>query len=196
MFYFLLNIISYFSLIILVYSYLSKKRINILDFLLIIFISNIYIILIIKNINITIGLIITMIVLLIEKLYFYLYSSFNKNTINDIILINKGNVCFKGLINNNYSYQKLIQNLKKKGIKDLNKIDYCFLYNNELIVFKSDNNNYPISLIIDGKVIDDNLKCIKKDDFWLEKEISNNNLSLKDINYAFYKDYKIYFLLY
>ena len=194
MFYFILNIIVYFLLIISLYHYYSQKRITILNFLIMLFLINIYFILLYKDINIIIGLMITLIVLLIERLYNYLYF-INKKEINkDKVLINRGNINFKNLIDNKYSYDKLIYNLKRKGIYNTSDIDYCALYNNDLIIFKSNIKNYPISLIVDGKIINDHLNSLKKDKKWLYDAVKNENLTIENISYAFYKDQKLYFL--
>jgi len=194
MFYFFINVLIYFVLILLVYYYLSKKRITILDFLIMLFLFNVYFILILKDINIIIGLLITVTILLIEKLYQYLYNSRRNVVAKDKVLIKHGQISFRSLIDNNYSYDKLINNLKRKGIKDVSEIDYCALYNNELIVFQSNIKNYPVSLIVDGKLIKDNLLAIKKDGGWLNKSLQKNNLTLKDVSYGFYKNNKLYLL--
>ena len=156
MFYFIMKIIVYLLLIIIIYHYYSKNKINILKFLIILFLLNIYFVLLYKNINIIIGILITLLVLIIERLYNYLYDD-NKEVKNNKVLIKNGNINFNNLINNKYSYNKLINCIKRKGIKDLSKIDYCVLYKNDLIVFSDNINNYPVNLIIDGKVINNNL---------------------------------------
>jgi len=193
MFYFIMKIAVYLLLIIIIYHYYSKNRINILNFLIILFLLNIYFVLLYKDINIIIGILITFLVLIIERLYNYLY--LNNNEVNkNKILIKNGNINFNNLINNKYSYHKLIKNIKRKGIKDLSKIDYCVLYKNDLIVFSDNINNYPVNLIIDGKVINNNLNSLKKNREWLNKSLKENNLLIKDVSYAFYKDNQIYFL--
>jgi len=193
MFYFIMKIAVYLLLIIIIYHYYSKNRINILNFLIIFFLLNKYFVLLYKDINIIIGILITFLVLIIERLYNYLY--LNNNEVNkNKILIKNGNINFNNLINNKYSYHKLIKNIKRKGIKDLSKIDYCVLYKNDLIVFSDNINNYPVNLIIDGKVINNNLNSLKKNREWLNKSLKENNLLIKDVSYAFYKDNQIYFL--
>lgn len=194
MFYFFLNIMFYFLLIMVVYYYLSRKRLSILDFLIILFLFNIYFILILKEINILIGFLVTLIVLLIKNLYQYLYTNNKKSIKKEMVLVNHGQINFRGLIDNQYSYHKLIKNLHRKGIKDVSEIDYCALYNNELIVFQSNILNYPVSLIVDGKVIKDNLAPIKKNYDWLREMLTKNNLTEKQVTYAFYKNEKLYLL--
>ena len=74
-------------------------------------------------------------------------------------------------------------------------MDYCIKSNNDLIIFKKNSiKNYPISLIIDGNILKDNLFSIKKNIDWLERKIDDNYLNLKDINYAYYKNNEVYFI--
>lgn len=193
MFYFIMKIVVYLLLITIIYHYYNKNKINILNLLIMLFLLNIYFVLLIKDINIMIGILITLLVLIIERLYNYLYFD-NKEIRNNKVLIKNGNINFNNLINNKYSYHKLVKNIKRKGIKDLSKIDYCVLYKNDLIVFSDNINNYPINLIIDGKIINNNLNRLKKDHDWLNKSLKENNLLIKDVSYAFYKDNQIYFL--
>lgn len=195
MFYFLFNIITYYLLIIIIYYYFSKKRISILDFLIILFLFNMYFLFLLKDINIIVAIIMTLIIILIKNLYEYLYNINNSKISKDNVFIKNGMINFKGLIANNYSYNKLISNLKRKGIKNILSIDYCALYNNDLIVFQSNIKNYPVSLIVDGNIMENNLVLINKNSNWLNNEIINNNLELKRISYAFYKDNNLYFLV-
>lgn len=193
MFYFMLKISIYFIFIMLLYYHFSKQF-RILDFIELLFIFNIYIILLYQDLNIIIGVIMTIIIFLLRKLFDNLYNIKNNKMTTDNILINRGNINFKALINNKYSFNHLIKEIHKRGIKDLNKIDYCALYQNQLLIFCSEFNSYPVSLIIDGRIIKDNLLNINKSFKWLEAIINKNNLLLKDINYAFYKGNKVYFL--
>ena len=194
MFYFFVNIIFYFILILFVYYYLSRKHISILDFLIMLFLLNVYFIFLSKDINLVVSILVTLIILLIRNLFQYLYSRKKVDMSDNNIFIKFGNINFKGLIRNNYSYQKLINNLRKKGFKNLNDIEYCGLYNNELVIFKNNFKTYPVSLIIDGKLIENSLKNINKNSLWLDEMLKINNLVIKDIEYAFYKDDKLYFL--
>lgn len=194
MFYFISNILIYLILFIIIYHFYNRKRVNVLNFLIMLFLLNVYFVLLYKDINIIVGFIITLLVFSIERLYNYLYFNSKKNLLNNKILIKDGNINFKGLIDNKYSFNRLINNLQRKGVKDINKIDYCALYNNDLIIFSSNIKNYPINLIVDGKVNNNNLRSLKKDKDWLIETLSKNNLVINDVSYAFYKDDKLYFL--
>ena len=53
---------------------------------------------------------------------------------------------------------------------------------------------FPLPLVIDGVIKDDNLKLIKKSTRWLTNALNNKNVLLKDVFYAFYKDSEIYII--
>lgn len=196
MFIFFIKIAVYLLLFLIVYKYYNKNKINILNFLIMLFLLNIYIIFLDKDINIFIGMLVTLIIFFMERFYSYLFLKNNSEYNKDRIFIKNGNICFKNLVTNKYPYHKLIDEIKRKGVKDISKIDYCILYNDSLVIFSDNINNYPVNLIIDGKIIDNNLYALKKSKEWLMNNLSKNNLMIKDVSYAFYKDNEIYFLTY
>lgn len=195
MFYFIIKIIVYFLMLLSLYYFYNKDKMNVLEFLIIIFNLNIYIIFIYLDYNVFYGLLVTILIVLIKKIYDYVVSIyFDKNINSEKLLIKEGLVNFKELINCKYTYQKLINELRKKGVFSLDKVQYCFMKNNDLIVIKHNMINYPISIIVDGKVLENNLLIINKDNNWLNDEISNHNLIINNIDYAYYKKNKIYFI--
>ena len=190
MIYFYINLVMYSLLIILLYKYFSRVKITILDFLLLFFNINLYLILLFKDFNFIYGLISSILIILIKELSLLLFKE--KKNSKEIFLIKEGIINFHELVNNNYSYDKLINYLKRKKIK-LDEIEYCILNNNKLTIIKnSDIKNYPISIIVDGKVIENNLKLINKDINWLKLELNNNDLN--SIDYAYFKKDKLYFI--
>jgi len=196
MFYFTFKILFYLLIIYFVYYILNKKEITILEILILLFIFNICIYSLYNNINILNTLFLSLIVFISYYLFIFLY---NKNIIKkvneDIVLINRGIVNFNNLIKENITYDNLIYELNKKGIKSPDLIDYCIKKDNELIIFRKNSiKNYPISLIIDGSIIKDNLFSINKSMEWINNKIDENNLELKDINYAYFKNKEIYFI--
>ena len=116
---------------------------------------------------------------------------FNKKT-KDIVLIQNGNINFHALIKH-YDYTKLLTYLKIHHIK-LEEIAYCLLNDNHLIVIKNKNYQYPVSLIVDGNVMNENLSLIKKNEDWLKKELLKKDLYVEMINYAYYKNNHVYFI--
>lgn len=189
MIYFYVNLVMYSLLIVILYKYFNRVKITILDFLLLFFNINLYLILLFKDFNFIYGLISSILIILIKELSLLLFKEKNNK---EIFLIKEGIINFHELVNNNYSYDKLINYLKRKRIK-LDEIEYCILKDSKLTIIKnSDIKNYPISIIIDGKVIENNLKLINKDINWLKLELNNNDLN--NIDYAYFKKDKLYFI--
>jgi len=197
MFSFFMEFLIYLFIIIFVYHLLSKKEINILEIIILLFIFNICILSLYIRTSILFTILLCLIIVISYYLYVYLYNiSINKKIENNSkIFINRGIINFHELIKENYSYDKLILNLKKQGIDNPSLVDYCIKNRNDLVVFKKNSIvNYPISLIVDGNILKDNLFSINKTVEWLNNKIFDNNLSLKDINYAYFKNKQVYFI--
>jgi len=187
MIYFFINIIIYLIIALFLCQY-YKNKMNIYSFIIIIFNLNVYFFFIYRNINFLYGLGI----LIISLLFNYLFNYFNKET-DDILLIKDGNINFHELVKY-YSYSKLINYLKIKKIR-LDEIKYCILKNNQLLIIKNKQiKNLPISLIVDGILLEDNLELIHKNKEWLKQELMNKNITMENVNYAYYKNKQIYFI--
>ena len=178
------------------YHIFKRNEITILETIIILFIFNICLIGLYNSINIIYIVILSLIVISCYYLYKFLYKlNIDKKYNPDKVLINRGIINFHELIKENYSLDTLIYNLKRKGIDNPSLVDYCIKKNNDLIIFKNNSiKNYPISLIIDGCVLKDNLFSINKSIEWLDKKLSDNNLELKNINYAYFKNKEVYFI--
>ena len=196
MFYFTFKVLFYLVIIYISYYIFNKKDITILEIIILLFIFNICLYSMYNNLSIINTLFISLIIFISYYLYIFLYTKNILNKVNeDIILINRGIINFNNLIKENISYDNLIYELRKKGIKSPDLVDYCIKKNNEFIIFKNNSiKNYPISLIIDGKIIKDNLFSIHKSIEWINSKIEDNNLSLNNINYAYFKNKEIYFV--
>ena len=193
---FFFKIIFCFFIIISVYSLFRKKEIKILEILILLFIFNLCLYSFIFNINILNVLLGSIFILISYYLYVFLENKqINKKIFKQNILINRGMINFHELIKVGYSYDELIYQLKKRGIDNPCNIDYCIKQGNELIIFQKNSvKNYPISLIIDGNLLKDNLFSLKKTNEWLEKKLEDNNLTIDQVNYAYYKENQIYFI--
>jgi len=196
MFYFIIKIFICLIIILISYYLLNKKEINVLERLILLFIFNICIYSFNNDLTIINTILVSILVILCYYLFIFLYDKkINNSIINDNVLINRGLINFNNLIKEKVSYNNLLYELKKKGINDITNIDYCIKRNNDFIIFKNNSIiNYPISIIIDGNIIKDNLLSINKSIEWLNKKIDDNNLELKNINYAYYKNKEIYFV--
>jgi len=196
MFYYISKILVSLVILMLIFHLFNQKEITILEVLILLFIFNIIIFSLFNNLSILFIFFATLLIILIYYLYNYLYKiNLNKKINKEKVLINRGIINFSELIKENYSYEELIFNLKKKGISNPSLVDYCIKNNNDLIIFKKNSiKNYPISLIIDGNILKDNLFSINKNLDWLHEKILLNNLNLKDINYAYFKNQEVYFI--
>ena len=186
MIYFFINVLMYLIIIFFQIWYYRNKM-NMISFMMILFNMNIYFVFIDRDINFLYGIL----VLISSVIISYFFSLFSKNN-QEVILIKDGNINFRELVNS-YSYYRLIRYLKIHHI-NLDEVSYCIKKNNNLVVIKNKDINFPISLIVDGKLISENLKLINKDKDWLNKELLSYNLLIKDIEYAYFRKNKIYFV--
>lgn len=196
MFSFIIQILISLFIILSFYTVLNKKEIGILEIITLLFIFNISLFTLYRGLNLLYTIILSLIVILVYYLYIYLYKKDIVRKVNDDkVFINRGIINFKELIESGYTYEGLLYNLRKRGIKNPNLVDYCIKKGNDLIIFKKNSvSNYPISIIIDGKIIKDNLFSLNKSLEWLDKKIEDANLELKDINYAYFKNKEVYFV--
>ena len=106
------------------------------------------------------------------------------------IIIEKGKVNYKEMVKQRYTIDDLLFELRQKGIKSIESVDYAFLEaNGKLSIFQKKilDKNYPLPLIIDGEVQTTTLKKIGKSKFWLDYMIKKHNLIVEKVFYCFYK---------
>ena len=53
---------------------------------------------------------------------------------------------------------------------------------------------YPLPLILDGKIQEDVLVQIRKDEAWLNKKLEEEDYQLEDIFYGFYQKNKLFLI--
>ena len=72
------------------------------------------------------------------------------------VIIERGKVNFKEMLQQRYNLDDLLVQLRSRGIKSIEEVDYAILETSgKLSVFKKDddkNRTYPLPVIIDGKV--------------------------------------------
>ena len=86
--------------------------------------------------------------------------------------------------------------LRSQGIKSIEEVFYAVLeVSGRLSIFtKDDSGEYPLPVILDGKVDEDVLYQIGKNSDWLEELISKEGYIIKDIFYAFYRNNELFFI--
>jgi uncharacterized membrane protein YcaP (DUF421 family) len=115
------------------------------------------------------------------------------------LIIANGKVNYHEMVRLRYSLDDLLLSLRQSGIKDISEVEYAFLeVNGKLSIFKYNFLNksrvYPMPLILDGVIEDNTLKFIHKDRDWLLYKLQEENLSLQDVFYCFYKSKKLYII--
>lgn len=111
------------------------------------------------------------------------------------ILIENGKILSKNLLKEGIDINDLQEEARQSGYFDLSKVNYAILETTGKISFLAKASEEPVTrkdmkikvkdeslcanIIIDGTLLEDNLKNMKKDQQWLEKELKNRG----------YKDY-------
>lgn len=113
------------------------------------------------------------------------------------MIINKGKIVYKNMINQRYSLDDLLLELRKREITSIDEVEYAFLETNgDLSIFKYKplkiKNSLPLPIIVEGIIQEDNLDNINKTDKWLINTLEKNNLRLDSVFYAIYKKNHIY----
>ena len=115
-----------------------------------------------------------------------------------VIIIKNGIVNFKNMVEQRYTLDDLLLQLREKDVRSLDEVDYAILETNgKLSVFKKDDKDkktYPLPIILDGKVEFDNLYAIGKTKTWLLNTLIEKNISANDIFYAFTKNGELYII--
>ena len=112
------------------------------------------------------------------------------------LIIKEGKINFKEMERQRYGLEDLLTQIRDKGIKSLEEIEYAILENNgKLSTFLYDNKNvYPMPLILDGKIQYQTLVDINKTKEWLIGILVNENTKLENVFYAFYKNNKCFII--
>ena len=115
---------------------------------------------------------------------------------NPSMIINKGKINFKEMEKQRYNLEDMLTQVRDKGIRSLDEIEYAILESNgNLSIFTyDDKKTYPLPLVLDGEIIYESLSDIDKNKDWLMKVLKQEKTDLKNVFYAFYKDDKCYII--
>ena len=116
---------------------------------------------------------------------------------NPSIIIKEGHINYKEMLKQRYSLDDLLVQIRDKGFKSLEEVEYAILENNGcLSVFGYANKNrcLPLPIILDGKIQKDTLKYLNKDEEWIDNILMKKDVKLENIFYAFYKDKNIFII--
>lgn len=112
------------------------------------------------------------------------------------LIIKDGKINFKEMERQRYGLHDLLSQIRDKGIKSLDEIEYAILENNgRLSTFVYDDKNvYPLPLILDGIIQYETLVDINKSKEWLLKILEEKKINLNNVFYAFYKNNKCFII--
>ena len=114
-------------------------------------------------------------------------------------IIKDGKVNYREMIKQKYNLDDLLTQLREKGYRNIEDIEYAVLENNgTLSVFpfndKKNSSPMPMPIILDGKIQYDVLKAMGKKEEFVKSIIKNNSVS--NIFYDFYKDKSVFIIKY
>ena len=196
--------VLFYFLVVISYKIMGKREVGelgVFDFIISMLISQL-IAICIENYKDPIWFVIvpTLILVLFQIVFSFL--SLKSNKFRDIldgkesIIISNGKLNFSEMKKQKYNLNDLLLQLRDKGIRTIEEVDYAILETNgKLSVFQKqdDNNNvFPLPLVLDGVIEENNLKFINKTRKWLNNELNKKKINLDNIFYAFYKDDDIY----
>lgn len=113
---------------------------------------------------------------------------------NPKIIIDKGQVKFKEMQRLRYSLDDLISQLREQGIKNIEDVKYAILENNGKLSVFTDNNIYPMPIIVDGVIDYDTINNMQKDVSWVNNILKKNKVKLEEVFYAFYTNEKTFII--
>ena len=199
-----MGFVLFYFLVVIAYKIMGKREVGelgVFDFIISMLISQL-IAICIENYKDPIWFVIvpTLILVLFQIVFSFL--SLKSNKFRDIldgkesVIISNGKLNFSEMKKQKYNLNDLLLQLRDKGIRTIEEVDYAILETNgKLSVFQKqdDNNNvFPLPLVLDGVIEENNLKFINKTRKWLNNELSKKKINLDNIFYAFYKDDDIY----
>ena len=105
-----------------------------------------------------------------------------------VYLIKGGKMITENFAQATLSIPDFYTKLRTKGIFQISEIEDAFMESNgQLIVIQKNDENYSSLLVSEGKILQENLEHIGKDEKWLWEELAKYNVS--DINDIFLVEY-------
>lgn len=143
--------------------------------------------------------ILTLTLLQITLAYFTLKKPKFRNFLdgNPSVIIKNGKVNYKEMMRQKYNLDDLLVQMREKGYRSIEEIEYAILENNGTLSVFSNNNSktpLPLPLILDSNIQEDTLKLINKDEKWVFNLLNKKNIKLEEVFYAFYKDKNIFII--
>ncbi|WP_070120781.1 DUF421 domain-containing protein [Bacillus marinisedimentorum] len=131
------------------------------------------------------------------------YLSLKSKTLRDIldgrptVLIENGKIREKEMKKQRYNFNDLLVQLREQQVKDIADVEFAILEpSGKLSVFEKEQSSsddqskktvvdFPVPLIVDGKVSGNNLKRAKRDLIWLRETIRQEGFdNIEDVSYC------------
>ena len=117
---------------------------------------------------------------------------------NPSIIINNGMINYKEMIKQRYNMEDLMTQLREKGIRSLEEVDFAILESSgNLSVFKKTSKllgEYPLPVILDGKIDYDTLRQLEINEEWILDYLNKYKIGLSDVFYGFYRNKSLFLI--
>lgn len=110
------------------------------------------------------------------------------------MIIKNGKINFSLMKKIRYTLDDLTSQLREKGVKSLEEVDYAVLENSGTLSVFQNTNDYPMPLILDGVIDFKTLKEIQKSENWLYQCLKKEQVTLDQVFYAFYRQGQIFII--
>lgn len=205
----LFRTVFFYFIVVIAYRIMGKRELSqlqVIDFIVSILMAEL-IAISIENIKDPIYMALIPIVALVLIEIVLAKISLKSKKFNDImsgkpsLIILNGKLNFKELVKCRYSLDNILLELRQNGIKSISDVEYAFLETNgKLSVFKYNflktSSEYPMPVIVEGKIDANTLRYIKKSKVWVLNELRKRKIKLEDVFYSFYKNNKLYIINY
>ncbi|WP_071460245.1 DUF421 domain-containing protein [Bacillus massilinigeriensis] len=191
-----------YALIIFIFRLMGKREVgelSLLDLVVFIMIAEIAV-LAIEETNISLFRSLLPIFLLVSIQMLLAYISLKSKRFRDLIdgrptmIINNGKIDEREMRRHRYNFDDLLLQLRQQGYADISLVDYAILEpSGNLSVFSKDENSnrspMAVPMIVDGTVMEDNLKMLNKSQKWLEEKLKNKGfINLESISFCSYNN--------
>lgn len=135
------------------------------------------------------------------------YTSLKSDKVRELLdgspsfIIKNGKINYREMIKQKYNLDDLLTQLREKGYRNIEDIEYAILENNgTLSVFEYGNKKIdsplPMPIILDGKIQYDTIHNMNKKEEFVKDILKEKNIELRDVFYAFYKNKNIFIIKY
>lgn len=201
----IIRTVFFYFIIVIAYRIMGKREVGqlgIIDLIISILIAELVAIGI-ENINQSIWMTLLPIIVLVILELMLGYIEVKSRKINKVlegkptIIISDGKIVYKNLVNQRYSLDDLLLELRKQGIYSIEEVEYAVLETNgDLSIFTYNTfkikKDVPLPFIVDGVIQEDILKELNRSEVWVKSLLDENKLDLSNVFYAIYQNKHVY----